>query len=566
MHLIDRITMKNTQSKLLKSLFVLLSIVALNSQAQDNSNISPAINYLLLDSHAPSYFVDSQEGNDNNDGKTISTAWKTLAKINNMSFQPGDIIGFKKGGIFLGSLTIKDSGISGHPIVFTSYGTGAKPIISGIKPISGEWVEYETNKWKMPIAKVTRLYLNNSEQKTIGTVESTKEPHWEEFGDTLYNGVYIWSNGYLYYYSKVNPSTLGIMTGSMGNIGIKISSRYVDIVGLNIIGYYNYSIFAYSESDYCNIKYNTIGFRSGHGIKTEKVTGWIIERNLINSSLQIDYTGFDNTYRGASNRGSYDGFINYGGFTNGEIRYNDFTNWGHAALSFVSSNLAIKNNKIHHNIFTSPNIVYGRAFAWSGEQVTNNEAYNNYVYDMRTRGQINGVNNTVHHNWFYDFKRSTIKTDEIGQAMGMEAYKGRVYGNKFIHNTIKNIESPGFEFIAQVSNTARVYGNTISENIFDHCGTDPYRDKSKGIGLNIQFYTDIGPQIFTNNAFINSSSNNTNSSTDKTIRFLNINRTPNEFNALNGTNGNMISGNTNNVTDQGAGILERSKIGVNGIE
>ena len=35
---------------------------------------------------AATYYVDATNGNDNNDGLSLSTAWKTIAKVNNSNF------------------------------------------------------------------------------------------------------------------------------------------------------------------------------------------------------------------------------------------------------------------------------------------------------------------------------------------------------------------------------------------------------------------------------------------------------------------------------------------------
>ena len=77
-----------------------------------------------------SYYV-SNSGDDNNDGLLPSTPWKTISKINSGSFSAGDRIFFKKGDIWREGLATPSSGSSGSPIVFSSYGTGDDPIISG---------------------------------------------------------------------------------------------------------------------------------------------------------------------------------------------------------------------------------------------------------------------------------------------------------------------------------------------------------------------------------------------------------------------------------------------------
>jgi len=76
------------------------------------------------------YYLDSAAGNDASDGMTPATAWKTLAKINATTFQPGNEICLKAGGTWTGQLYPKGSGSSAAPIVIDMYGTGAKPIVA----------------------------------------------------------------------------------------------------------------------------------------------------------------------------------------------------------------------------------------------------------------------------------------------------------------------------------------------------------------------------------------------------------------------------------------------------
>lgn len=42
------------------------------------------------------YYIDSQNGNDNNDGLSKNTAWKSHTMVSTVTFQPGDTIAFKK--------------------------------------------------------------------------------------------------------------------------------------------------------------------------------------------------------------------------------------------------------------------------------------------------------------------------------------------------------------------------------------------------------------------------------------------------------------------------------------
>ena len=75
------------------------------------------------------YYVSSSLGNDQNNGLSKEAPWSSLKKISSQTFEPGDVIKFKSGDTFFGSLDINSSGQSGKPIVFTKYGGEVLPVI-----------------------------------------------------------------------------------------------------------------------------------------------------------------------------------------------------------------------------------------------------------------------------------------------------------------------------------------------------------------------------------------------------------------------------------------------------
>ncbi|MHB0858289.1 MAG: golvesin C-terminal-like domain-containing protein, partial [Anaerolineae bacterium] len=82
-----------------------------------------------VDAAGRAYYVDSVAGSDSNAGTSEGAAWKTLSKVNAMTFQAGDVVRFKRGGSWTGNLTLKWVGQAGNPITFAAYGTGARPIL-----------------------------------------------------------------------------------------------------------------------------------------------------------------------------------------------------------------------------------------------------------------------------------------------------------------------------------------------------------------------------------------------------------------------------------------------------
>ena len=79
----------------------------------------------------PGYYVDQTGGNDANGGESSGDAWKTIAKVNGVAFNPGDNIFFKRGETWAEELVVPSSGTSGNQIVFGAYDYGARPIIDG---------------------------------------------------------------------------------------------------------------------------------------------------------------------------------------------------------------------------------------------------------------------------------------------------------------------------------------------------------------------------------------------------------------------------------------------------
>lgn len=79
--------------------------------------------------HAADYHV-SNRGSDDADGLTPATAWRSLSRVNQSTFQPGDKLRFQSGGQWTGQLRPKGSGIQDQPILLGRYGEGPLPRIT----------------------------------------------------------------------------------------------------------------------------------------------------------------------------------------------------------------------------------------------------------------------------------------------------------------------------------------------------------------------------------------------------------------------------------------------------
>ena len=70
------------------------------------------------------YYV-SNDGSDENDGKSKDTAWKTLGKVSTAPLCEGDAVLFKRGDLFRGEV-VTQSGVT-----YGAYGEGEKPKFYG---------------------------------------------------------------------------------------------------------------------------------------------------------------------------------------------------------------------------------------------------------------------------------------------------------------------------------------------------------------------------------------------------------------------------------------------------
>lgn len=118
------------------------------------------------------YYIDAVGGNDTNEGKSESTAWRTLANVNLRTFTPGDIILFKAGCTWTGErLMFSGSGSAANPIIIDKYSTGAKPILAG-NGLIGQGV----------------VYLHNQSYIEINNLEITNEPTGSTYFDNSGGG------------------------------------------------------------------------------------------------------------------------------------------------------------------------------------------------------------------------------------------------------------------------------------------------------------------------------------------------------------------------------------------
>lgn len=154
------------------------------------------------------YYVDSGNGSDANDGRSPSRPWRTLAKVSATPLQPGQTVGFRRGCVFYGTLTVPSSGTPDQPIMYGAYGLnagildtgGAQPQFNGSKqvpnwtgPGAGGHV-WEAQWWDEPHGV---LFINGSFGNEKASLDALSTQ-----GDWMFSA----ANNRLYVYSQALPT------------------------------------------------------------------------------------------------------------------------------------------------------------------------------------------------------------------------------------------------------------------------------------------------------------------------------------------------------------------------
>jgi uncharacterized repeat protein (TIGR02059 family) len=450
---------------------------------------------------ATTYYV-STSGNDNANGTTSSTPWKTLAKVNSRSYNPGDSILFKRGDTWTASgdgvISISNSGTATKPIVFGAYGTGEKPIITGRYSlsgwnVSGNWTNVSGNIWRMKVdatAYCHRAWVNGKEvyHNSTSSVTAALPMYWDS------------GNNYLYLYSTSNPATA--FTNIEGlHIDILVyatpgSADYITLQNLDFRGVYWLNVYLRGVTNW-TIENCDIGLYCSHtgvyctGVGTTRgSTDNIVIRNCTfdTDDHNVDAWTIENTFEAV---------CVWDGANNLDIYNNVFRDWTHAAVSIQvnSESTPVTNLKFHNNICTCEDIDYGRAFNFEFYPVLGNsfgnEVYDNFFYHHSVFNLISGDGVKVYNNIFDGVYKTSYKDVETAEAINLQPYVGISTNNEIYNNIIANCDGAG---IGIWFYNRDCKNNAIKNNIF-------YNNGISNGGYQI-FYQD-NTTYFQNNAFRN---------------------------------------------------------------
>lgn len=163
---------------------------------------------------AANYYVSYTDGNDNNNGTSSSTPWKTLKKASSVTYQAGDQLLFKCGDTWNEQLYLTGTGTTASPITVASYSAGNAP------KIFGNW----------PTSTPTKVNDNN------GSITYSGTWGYNTGAAGYYNNDYHYSgnaNSYVEYtFTGTTVSWVGPLGSNAGKADVYIDSLFQETVDL----------------------------------------------------------------------------------------------------------------------------------------------------------------------------------------------------------------------------------------------------------------------------------------------------------------------------------------------
>lgn len=348
------------------------------------------------------YYV-SPLGDNRKSGKNPAEAWKTIAQLNTMAFNPGDKILFEGGQTFAGTLLLDDNdlGAPDKPILISSYGTGVATINASQK--DGILIR---NTAGLTISKL----------KIMGSGASSNKGS----GISIVNN--LWGNVSLDYLRIDSVEVAGFGMYGIGIQGAKWKSGFNDCqityssvhdnaeAGLYVLGIFDYFSHSYAHRDFIVhhvLAYNNFGKsgpeiqHTGSGIILSDVENGLIERCVAHhngkrcnsnqggpvgiwvwdsNNITIQYCeSYANSTGGKKDGG---GFDLDGGTTNSVMQYNyshDNAGSGYLFAQFPYARKS-ENNTARYNISQNDGRKNNTAGIYFWGDFRHTYVYNNTVY------------------------------------------------------------------------------------------------------------------------------------------------------------------------------------------
>jgi hypothetical protein len=326
----------------------------------------------VLSLGAATYYVDSLNGSDGNNGLSLSSAWQTMARVNQATYGPGDSILLKRGCVWQGpGFKAKGNGTVQSPITLADYGepTLPSPVIDGVG----------THEPAVLLQSVQNWVVRNLELTQHGQMPQDLDPNNEKGKD---------ADQYSDEYMRAVVHVLGLGPPNDPNCGEACTVRNIRLENLVVRDGSWTGI--YASGGYYQLRTGTYGY-----VDNLVITG-VESRNNHKAGIEITCTYYQTRIYAASNvmvLGSHlhhnggDGAM-VGPVRNGLLDGNECDHNGRLRNARVgcwtwdSENTTIQFNESHHNM----------------TPLTNNKARDGSGFDLDL-GTENGV---IQYNWSHD--------------------------------------------------------------------------------------------------------------------------------------------------------------------
>lgn len=521
----------------------------------------------------PTYYVSYTDGDDSRtstQAQNSSTPWKTLAKINSTSFNPGDSILFKRGDTwynqYLAITSSMDGSGVGSEVTYGAYGVGAKPIFDYRKTIThGTWTSGAyPNVYYMDYSySPARLWIDN--------VETRPAPAEANMGAT-YTWRYSTSNTDLYIYSTGGNPTATNKVISTARLSTDVSTGAVTITGAQYVILDNLDIrggnvglyvipSGTTPSHHLTFHDCNIGAYSLCGARLRAVTSGSVS----NHHVVIDGCTFDGDLPNDPSdvvRYDMDG-LSVMACDYLEVYNCTFAHWSHSDVLLRGTDAnqpgqgqyQTRYADIHHNTFDNGEgwTAYGRAFDVTSTTVGDcayNNVHDNTVNHYTVVNQWGGDHNTFQHNTVENIQfTGAYPTTHAGQAFALagtcivSGTKGLMEDCTIHGNTFRNCSGYGMDVHGTSTDDSIKQRNIIDGNTFENCGT-----ARSDVAIYIQ--PDGGTGRILGNTWTNNIIYNTNSTTTIKYRSDTVESTVAQFNSYNGQNNDVITGNTTELPEE----------------
>lgn len=450
------------------------------------------------------YYVDP-DGNDSNAGTSDSNAWKTIAKVNTMTFSPGDQILFKSGGVWNDTLRPKGSGSAGQPIIIDKYGGEARPVINGGGKVNNSktLLLNRVSFWEVNNLEITNTVPAGTTYAATGIMVDGGNEATPSSNITIKNCYVHDVNAAKDFQTNFVKGTGGIIIAGKTD-DVLVQSCHIKncaVEGMRTVGTGKNIVFDNNLLEYiygdgivmagatggCKVTHNTVykacmntNSYNYAGIWTVKSKNTLVAYNEVygmtggggNDGMAFDADGYD-----ANSPTDGDIF---------EYNYSHDNNGGFMLFMYNSHNITVRYNVSVNDIGTTGK---KKLFLFNGSTNNNHQIYNNVFYIINPGGTIfhSAPYGTYSNNIIYAASTATGLTlcrGDNGQSIPLTT-QSRFYNNDLY---------PGSVFTAFNWGTA-----TRSNNFYD----DPrFVNPGTGIGFPIANGYNIGDTSRCRNAGI----------------------------------------------------------------